>query len=358
MWGSPSQPGYDLTLAIAGWTACAAAATTVVLFAYTLALRYATIRRLRRRRDVVARWRRTLAAATVSAASATDGALPRCSRRERSDLLEEWNGTRASVDGDAIANLIVLAERLGFLQVARKMLRRRKLGVRLLAIQTLGHMRDRSEWGVLAALLDHPNTALSVTAAAALVDIDPAAAIDEVMTRVVRRADWPQTSVARILQSAGASLITQPLCRAIYTSDAATAVRLFRYSELARSESVDQLVEVILRERDEPAVLSAALQALSGQSGAPNIGALVGHGVWYVRMQAAKLLGRTGGARDVPLLERLLGDREWWVRYRAAQAIASLPFLGPSKLRAMRDRQTDPFARDMLRQTMAEVGIE
>src|SRR5262245_21038975 len=128
MWGSPLQPGSDLTLAIAAWTATVAAATTVVLFAYTHALRYATIQRLRRHRAVVARWRHTLAAATVSAASATDGALPRCSPRERSDLLEEWNSTRASVDGDAIANLIVLAERLGFLALARKMLRRRKLG--------------------------------------------------------------------------------------------------------------------------------------------------------------------------------------------------------------------------------------
>src|SRR5262249_43356858 len=146
------------------------------------------------RQDVVARWRQTFAAATLSAAAATDSELPRCAPNEQADLLGEWNSTRASVDGDAVANLIVLAERLGFRSPARKLLRRRKLGVRLLAIQTLGHLRDRTEWSAIAALLDHPNTALSVTAAAALLEIDAVEGLGAVMPLIVRRADWPQTS--------------------------------------------------------------------------------------------------------------------------------------------------------------------
>jgi HEAT repeat protein len=238
------------------------------------------------------------------------------------------------------------------------MLRRHKLGTRLLAIQTLGHMRARSEWSAFAALLDHPNTALSVTAAAALVEIDAVEAMPLVMPRIVSRADWPQTTVARTLKAAGAALITQPLCNAILTSDAPTAVRLLRYSDLARSETVEQLVELLLREREEPAVLTAAMKATSGAGGVPRIGALTAHDAWHVRMQAAKLLGRVGQERDLPLLERLLGDPEWWVRYRAAQAITSLPFMGPGALRTLRDRQSDAFAGDMMQQAMAEVGLQ
>jgi HEAT repeat protein len=352
-----SQQGSDAQLTIAAWTTVIAGVTTVVLFCYTLGLRFATITREHRRRALVGRWRQIFAAATFSEAEARHCELPRYTRHERTDLLEEWNHARASVEGDSVANLIVLAKRMAFDQLARKKLRRRKVSARLLAMQTLGHMRDRSEWRALAAMLDHPNTALSVTAAAALADIDPDDAMPLVMPRAIRRADWPQTTVARILKTAGSALITQPLCNAILTSDPATAVRLLKYSELARSETVDQLVEVILRERDEPAVLSAAMKATSGQGGVPRIGALTRHDAWYVRMQAAKLLGRVGQERDLPLLEHLLGDREWWVRYRAAQAIASLPFMGPAALRALRDRQTDAFAGDMMHQAMAEVGL-
>jgi HEAT repeat protein len=358
MWDSLSPLGYDLQLSIAAWTTGAAGLTTVVLFCYTLGLRFATVRREHRRRAVIARWRGIVAAVTFSETQARQCTLPRYARNERTDLLEEWNSTRATLEGDAVANLIILAERLGFQPLAREMLRGRKLGTRLLAIQTLGHMHDRTEWIAIASLLDHPNTALSVTAAAALAEIDPVEATPLVMPRIVQRADWPQTTVARILKSAGPAQITQALAHAILTSDAATSVRLLKYSELARGETIDQLVELILRERDEPAVLSAAMKATSGQGGVPRIAALTRHEAWYVRMQAAKLLGRVGQERDLPLLEHLLGDREWWVRYRAAQAIVSLPFVGPGALRALRDRQTDAFAGDMMQQAMAEVGLE
>ena len=74
-------------------------------------------------------------------------------------------------------------------------------------------------------------------------------------------------------------------------------------------------------------------------------------------MQAAKVLGRVGEREHLALLQSLLDDPEWWVRYRAAQAIASLPFVGPNQLRAMRRKQNDPYARDILNQAMAEVGL-
>jgi HEAT repeat protein len=322
-----------------------------------LALRAATNIGERRRHTIIDRWRGVFAAAILSSSYARGQTLPRYVRRERTDLLEEWNRVRDSVDGDAVANLIVIGERLGFDALARRMLRSRKLSTQLVAVQTLGHLRDRSVWAQLVALIDDANTALSVTTARALVEIDSREATPLVLAKVVERHDWPPANVARILKKAGADLITQPLCHAVLVADADTSVRLLKYSELARTERVDQLIEMLLRERTEPAVLAAAMKAASLGASLPRIERLASHEAWYVRMQAAKLLGRLGHERDLPLLEALLRDPQWWVRYRAAQAIVGLPFLGPNRLRELRSRQHDAFARDMLQQAFAEVGL-
>jgi HEAT repeat protein len=357
MWASLSPQGSELAVAIAAWSTAAAGAMAVLLFLYTLVLRRRTIVGVARREAVVVRWRGIFAAATLSRTEARGGTLPRYRPDEASDLLEEWNRARESVQGDAVANLIVVGERLGLNELAAGMLRRRRLSTRLLGVQTLGHLRDRSEWGRLVELLEHPNTALSLTAARALIDIDARSAAPLVMPQIIGRADWPPTTVSRLLEAAGPDLVTQPLCNAILVSEAQTSVRLLKYAGLARSETVDLLIEMLLRERDEPSLLAAAMKALSGSAALPRIEKLARHDVWYVRMQAAKLLGRLGDERDVELLNGLLTDAEWWVRYRAAQAIVALPFMGPNRLRELRNRQRDHFAADMLTQAMAEAGL-
>jgi len=271
--------------------------------------------------------------------------------------LEEWNRFRATVTGDSARNLVELARRLELNDVASRLLRKRKLGLRLLAIRTLGHMGDKSYWKDFFEHLDDANTALSVTCAAALIEVDPDAGSPIVMPRILARADWPRVSVAAMLKAAGPTRITLPMCQAILASEPETAVRLLRFAEFLRPENVEQVVEAILRERTEPAVIAAALKAVPGINAVPGITRLAGHEAWYVRMQTARILGRCAEERDLPVLERLLGDREWWVRYRAAQSIVSLPFLGPNGLRALVARQTDRYAIDMMHHAMAEVGL-
>jgi hypothetical protein len=357
MWEFLSPPTSDLAVVIAAWTAATATFTSLVLFGATLALRFATVQRTRRRRRVIERWREVFAATIVASAEADLPALPRYRDDERMLLLEEWNRLHEAVDGIARDRLARVARRLGFADFARRKLRRRWLSERLAAIQTLGNLREIAEWENFIELLDHPNTALSITAAKALVQIDRSDAVRFVMPHVVARDDWPQATVMRILREAGAELVTRPLCNAILTADADTAVRLLKYTGVAQSDMIDQLVELLLRERKEPAVLTAAMRALGSGSTPPRTARLTEHDVWYVRMEAAKLLGRIGQPRDLPVLEALLGDREWWVRYRAAQAIVALPGLEPAALRALARRQQDSFASDMMQQAMAEAGI-
>lgn len=351
------QPDSDLLTSIAIWVTVVAGVATLALFSGTMLLRYATVAHERRRRTVIAGWRETFATAIMSADAALACVLVRRPRWAQRYLLEEWNRIRSLVDGESAANLATLAKRLELETFARQRLQGHGFHDRLLAIQALGYLGSAAEWATLLALIRHSNTALSATAAHALIQIDRARAFPEVMPEIIGRAEWPPAAVHRMLKAAGPGLITQPLCHAVFTAEPHTAVRLLRFAELAQTERIDQLVETLLRERAEPAVLAAAMRASRSQAGIPRVEALAAHDDWYVRVQAARLLGRVGGERDLGTLEKLLSDSEWWVRYRAAQAIVQLPFMGPNYLRRVRARQRDRYAADMMSQAMAEVGL-
>src|SRR4029453_8975139 len=54
------------------------------------------------------------------------------------------------------------------------------------------------------------------------------------------------------------------------------------------------------------------------------LGPLVGHAHWYARMNAAELLGETGSAEAVPLLQPLLRRHETRVTQAAVRALSSI----------------------------------
>jgi HEAT repeat protein len=101
-------------------------------------------------------------------------------------------------------------------------------------------------------------------------------------------------------------------------------------------------------------VVGAALRLTAVPELLDDVRALLAHGDWRVRVQAAKALGRIGNRSDAARLRALLGDPQWWVRYRAAQALVSMPFLAPADLDALCRDTPDRFAADMLRQVLAE----
>jgi HEAT repeat protein len=348
---------FDTLTTIALWSIAAVLVTTVVLFVYTVGLRVATISSNQRRRSFLTRWRDVFATSMLSLESARQQPLPRVRRSDRVDLLEEWNRARSMVNGSAVDNLIELAQRTGIPEVALRLFHGRRIRSRILAVQTIGHLRLARHRDDLRALLEHENTALSITAAAALVDIDPDVGISAVVPLINRRRDWPKTRVSVLLRQAGSARISEPMYRAIRSEDDAGKTYLLQFARLMEAEILDALVEDLLRESRDPGVLNAALKLVSGFAGVPRIAMLTKHEAWFVRMQAAKVLGRVGQEEHLSLLEALLDDPEWWVRYRAAQAITSLPFLGPNQLRKLRLRQSDPFAGDILQQTFAEVGL-
>lgn len=351
------RSSFDTATTFALWSIAAVVATTIILFVYTLGLRVATISANSRRRDFLLSWRNVFANSMLSPQAAAEAELPPMRRGDRIDLLEEWNRARSIVDGSAVSNLIVLAQRTDVPQLARKLLQQRRIRSKILAVQTFGHLGDASQRDEVRKLVDHENTALSITAAVALVEIDADYGISIVVPLIEKRRDWPKNRVSILLRLAGSERISEPMYRAIRSADARGMTYLLQFARLIEAEVLDALVEDLLRNSNDPGVLNAALKLVSGFGGVPRITWLTQHETWYVRMQAATVLGRIGQKEHLSLLESLLDDREWWVRYRAAQSIATLPFLGPNQLRQLRRKQTDPFAADILQQAFAEVGL-
>lgn len=348
---------FDTTTTIALWSIAAVLVTTLVLFVYTMGLRLTTIAAMRRRKSFLSSWRDIFANAMLSTRSAESATLPGLHRHSRVDLLEEWNRASSIVSGNAISNLIVLAHRTGIPVLARKLLHKRRIRSKILAVQTLGHLCDTTHRDAVRDLVTHENTALSITAAVALVNIDPDFGISTVVPLIEKRRDWPKNRISILLRRAGSERISEPLYRTIRSAEPSAQTFLLQFARLVDAEVLDALVGELIRSSNDPGVLNAALKLVSGFGGVPRIAALTQHDAWFVRMQAAKVLGRVGQQEHLSLLEAMLDDKEWWVRYRAAQSIASLPFLGPNQLRQLQRRQKDPFSVDILQQVFAEVGL-
>jgi hypothetical protein len=174
------------------------------------------------------------------------------------------------------------------------------------------------------------------------------------------REDWPVARVVAMLQECAEGRIGPSLAAALIEelrSGGAALPRLLRLLRAAPAEALRGAVLQVLALAQAPETLAGALDALWHPEDAAHARRLVAHPEWFVRLAAAKALGRIGTAEDEPRLTALLGDPSWWVRYRAAQSLAALPGMGKAALEALRQAPgMDRFAADILGQVIAEQG--
>ncbi len=350
----PFASGFSAPISVALWVTSASIAASLLLLLYTLELRFRRRLRERRRAGVVAHWRVIIADAVTGAGALT---APKLLRSERQEFLRLWVYTRSMLEGAAADRLIALAQGLRLTEFVRVQARHAHLGTRLMAIQALGYLRDAGSVTELAAATDDANMLVSITAAEALGAIDPARATALLIPKIARRRDWPRTHVFKVLQRAGSAVISEPLYRCLRAAADEDAAYLLQFAEIAEFDVRDALAVELVRSRSAPEVLAAALKLATGHAPVPRIDELLAHTAWYVRMQAAKLVGRMGRAQDAGRLEKLLADEEWWVRYRAAKALVRLPGMNAPVLEQLRMRLDDRYARDILGQAIAEAGL-
>jgi HEAT repeat protein len=344
---------FSPPVAAALWCTVASVLASILLLLYTIELRVRRGFAERRRARISAHWRTVIAACMASPVS--DAAPPLKLRLgERKEFLWLWNHTRNMVEGAAGDRLIKLLRQLNLIKWVRRQARHSHLGTRLLAIQTLGYLKDQKSWDWILSAIDDENMSISVTAAEALAEIDPERAVIVLIPKITERRDWPKTHIFRLLQKAGSEAVSEPLYRAIRTGTADEAAFLLQFAALAEFDVRDAMAAETMATRNDPDAIAAALKISSGYGRAPRLHELSSHSVWYVRMQAARLLGRTARPEDKVRLESMLTDENWWVRYRAASALAGMASISDADLEAMRSRQTDPYAADILEQAIAE----
>ncbi len=341
-----SSPTYQLV----SWVAKTVLALVFLLILQILAKRLVLIARRRRERQFLDLWQPLLAASLDSIPES----FPAIRDRDAFTFLTLWNHLHESLLDQSKMALNEVARRLHIEDVASRMLHRGNLREQLLAVTTFGQLRQRSPWNELVGLGSAEHPVLSLTAAKALARIDPASAMPLILPWIVARRDWPAAKVAAMLNEAGADVFSEPLARALLEAEPEKMPRLIRYLELAHKQSAVPAIRRIILSTTNADVISACLRAFSDPEDLETVRAFVDHPAWHVRLQAAAALGRMGTEEDKPRLIRLLSDREWWVRYRAAQALANFHSIGPQELESIQAAEDDSFARDMLRQVIAE----
>lgn len=350
-----SNTGSELVVAIAWRSAEIAALASALMLAISLIVRARLRREERLRNSVIATWRPLLAR---TALEEEPPALPQPRRRELPHLMEEWNAMHDSLKGESGQRLNALAPRFGFDVAARRGLRAGSVSDRILAIRTLGNLRDVSAWKELQEQLVSDNALVSFYAAAALVSIDAPRAMPGIMRELSERESWPAEAMARLLTDAGAEIARGPV-RALMLSLAPDKVPplLPWLSHVDAVLGSEVAVELLRRNPEHVGIVSAALPVVQEPGLLPELARYADSASAQVREHAAEAFGRLGGLEQEALLVRLMGDRVWWVRYRAAQGLLKLKDMDQARLLAVRARLTDRYAADMFEQVMAEASL-
>jgi hypothetical protein len=332
------------------WVGAVVFALTLLLVLQIMVLRTLLILRQRRSERFLAVWRPLL----MQSLEAVPTNLPAISRADAFTFLSMWNYLHESLLATTEDKLNQLARRVGMDKVAQRMLRQRSIRQRLLAIMTLGHLREAAMWRQLRAIAHSHHTVLALAAAKALVQINAGAAIHWLIPLMAERTDWAVTRVVPILKIAGPEVVSQPLAKALRTIAPAHLPRLIRYVEVAHRDVILPPIRQLLQTASDEQVLEACLHFINEPADLESVREYLTHPHWEVRAQAAAALGRIGAESDQSRLVALLEDPQWWVRYRAAQSLVNWPGDDLTLVQHLAVTHANPFAREILNHAMAE----
>jgi HEAT repeat protein len=339
----------------ARWGSVALMVIVLLMMTYILCLRALLLMRERRYRDLAARWTPVMLGGEAS----HPRPLPHVVPGERFLLLILWNSLRERHEQDAgICDWMSRVAALTRIDsLARRFLAGRGVRKKLLAIVTLGQLRDGREWHRLCAIAQSGHPLLSLAATAAIARIDPAQATEMVVALVVRHTNWPAAKVASILKDLGAERVSEPLGRAILRAPESHRPGLIPFLAVCQYPTALATVRQLLREPHLDEVIAPCLHVVgrfANWQDLPLVYRYLTHARWHVRAVAAGCLGKMGRRADQVRLMPSLTDREWWVRYRAAQAIVRLSPHDDQRLREIQNTLRDRYARDILTQVIAE----
>ena len=347
-------PTNDPRMLFAFWLGVCVVVVSVVMLIAILVIRQWVERSERIHRNAAERWRAIL----VDAAHGRDVPAPKLPRSELSGFIDVWNELHdaSNVAPDAHAGMVRVAEQVGLEDQLYHSIDHGNFHNRVMAIVATGHLRSARHFEKLARLLSDNSPIVSISAARAMMKIDPAHAVQLVVPKIVDRKDWVDGGVAQVLHEAGAKLVAPELSSATLQVNDDVASRLVRFLAGIDPAAATPVIRKILDEAHDEHLVSTCLQVMTDGSDLAVVRPLLQHPRWHVRMHAASAVGKFGGQGDLAGLQPLLADAQWWVRYRTAQAIQKLAG-APGEVERIRDGQQDRFARDILDHVIAEQAM-
>jgi HEAT repeat protein len=331
-------------------SALAVTAVSVMLLIAIALLRLQLVRRERRTKVILDRWRPLLA----MAAAGDLGQGPAINDAESALLLPLWNQLRESVRGSAEASLDAFARGIGLDRTARSLLASGNARARLLAINTLGHIGTTETAAELERLCHDDDTIVSLAAARALLRIDQTWALPRLVPLMLQRADWSIARLFPMLRAADTARLELELTGALSRTRGESLERLLLIAAVLPQNRTSQWARSALEQAENEAQIAAALRLVSDPRDAPVVRRFLQHPAWQVRVRAVAALERVAGEEDLPRLVMALADPEWWVRLGSARTLARLPFLNRERLARLCGTLSDRFARDALMQAIAE----
>ncbi|KQT07683.1 HEAT repeat domain-containing protein [Ramlibacter sp. Leaf400] len=316
----------DPHLILAAWAGVISGVMVAVLAALILSLRTATRRGEARWRAFVQQWRPALLAAVTAEDAADAPALPRLRRRDRQSFLRLWLYLHESLRGDASKRLNDAALAVQAPRWAGRLLERGSGTERVMAALALGRLQWQPAWVPLLRASRSRDALLSVTAARALVQLDPLEAARQLLPLLLGRADWDVSRVGDFLSGARQAFWLL-LVRALPGAPPFQAMRGLQLARALRLVLPDTALLPMLRPDQAPAVICAALPLATSRTMTTRVAELLDHPAWPVREAAIRAMEGLALPGDQPALERRLEDPRFEVRLAAARTLSALPFV-------------------------------
>ena len=155
--------------------------------------------------------------------------LPSLDSRDTLDFLLLWNYLQESIRDESKENLNTIARKLHLDLWAVRALGKRNFRDKLLAIQTLGWLREKMVWHELIELMKSGAPMISLSAARALIRTDREIVVRDFIELIVTRNDWSFSLVGKILREAGADTISGPMVKIARATDEKSLPKLLRF---------------------------------------------------------------------------------------------------------------------------------
>ena len=225
---------------------------------------------------------------------------------------------------------------------------------RIRALRTLARVNHPACRTLLPAALEDGDVEVAGAAVRSLGDVGAPWAVEELVS-ALRQNVYYRSRVAAQLERLAP--LPGPLLVPLL-DDADAGVRFWAATLLAPYPTL-ATPALVARTADADAnVRAAAVETLAGRKGKRPLAAalrLLDDPEWFVRVHAARAVGRLGAPADVAQVVPLLGDGRWWVRSAAKDALRSLGLGAVDVLRQTLD-DGDAFARNGAAEVLQDVG--